>query len=301
MIKANLSCFIAMILWATGFVAAEELLDSWGTLAMLSARLIISAVFLIFWWSAMENLRIIVTAPWIRGIWIGALGWGAGGIFLLMGQKLSDPVTTAIVVAMMPIAAAIIEVLFSDRALTKRLSLGIFLAVVGGFLATGARLWDHSFGLGMVFCLGAIVAFAWATRMTTRTLETLSATGQATITLIGATFITLLIYFAAFILGFSETEIGVFDHDALFALFIFALPSCAIAQLFWIWGAGRLGVLLASFHMNAVPFYVMLIMAGLMSSEWQWTQAVGAFIVVVAVLISQFGLAPSERSAKETI
>ena len=53
------------------------------------------------------------------------------------------------------------------------------------------------------------------------------------------------------------------------------------------WGAKGLGVLFASFHSNAVPFYVMIIMVLLFGDIWNWVQASGAFVVALGVIIAQ--------------
>jgi hypothetical protein len=49
---------------------------------------------------------------------------------------------------------------------------------------------------------------------------------------------------------------------------------------------GQLGIGLSSLHMNAVPFYVMIIMFAL-GAAWNWPQAYGAVIVALGVLIAQ--------------
>ena len=46
---------------------------------------------------------------------VGGIGFGFGAILLLVSQKMSDPVTPAIVAAMMPIAGAAIEVVLDKR------------------------------------------------------------------------------------------------------------------------------------------------------------------------------------------
>ena len=63
-LSANLSCFAAIFLWAMGFIAAEKLFDSWGAIAMLSTRMVISMTFLILWWGITENWKQIYLAPW---------------------------------------------------------------------------------------------------------------------------------------------------------------------------------------------------------------------------------------------
>ncbi len=284
---ANANCFAAMLLWATGFVALEYLLDDWGVLSLSSLRLVVSVVFLVLWWGWTEGWAKVLGASWRKGLVIGGLGWGVGSVLLLMGQKLSDPVTVTIVVAMMPIAGAATEIVFDNRQLSRRLIVGLILAVLGGYLATGAQLTQGNFGFGVALCLGAILLFAWVTRATTRQLETLSRTGQATVTLCGGMLVTLVWFGISIVAGFGETHIGTIDTGDWLPLLIFLLPSSGIAQLLWIHGAGKLGILLASFHMNAVPFYVMVILVSLSLGQWHWLQAGAVALVALGVLVSQ--------------
>jgi drug/metabolite transporter (DMT)-like permease len=284
---ANANCFAAMLLWATGFVALEYLLDDWGVLSLSSLRLVVSVVFLVLWWGWTEGWAKVFGASWRKGLIIGGFGWGVGSVLLLMGQKLSDPVTVTIVVAMMPIAGAATEIVFDNRQLSRRLIVGLILAVLGGYLATGAQLTQGNFGFGVALCLGAILLFAWVTRATTRQLETLSRTGQTAVTLCGGMLVTLAWYGISIVAGFGETHIGTIDTGDWLPLLIFLLPSSGIAQLLWIHGAGKLGILLASFHMNAVPFYVMVILVSLSLGQWHWLQAGAVALVALGVLVSQ--------------
>ncbi len=87
--------------------------------------------------------------------------------------------------------------------------------------------------------------------------------------------------------NFGEISVGHLDQYHLTLLFIFILVSQTISQTVWIWGSGKLGVLLASFHSNAVPFYVMIIMVILFGENWNWLQAIGALIVGLGVIIAQ--------------
>lgn len=297
---ANANCFAAMLLWATGFVALEYLLDDWGVLSLSSLRLVVSVVFLVLWWGWTEGWAKVFGASWRKGLIIGGLGWGVGSVLLLMGQKLSDPVTVTIVVAMMPIAGAATEIVFDNRRLSRRLIVGLILAVFGGYLATGAQLTQGNFGFGVALCLGAILLFAWVTRATTRQLETLSRTGQTAVTLCGGMLVTLAWYGISIVAGFGETHIGTIDTGDWLPLLIFLLPSSGIAQLLWIHGAGKLGILLASFHMNAVPFYVMVILVSLSLGQWHWLQAGAVALVALGVLVSQMNPGVFTRGQKKS-
>jgi len=89
--------------------------------------------------------------------------------------------------------------------------------------------------------------------------------------------------------GLPGIETGEFDSHHIQLLLLQAIVSIAIAQSLWIWSAGSLGILLASFHLNAVPFYVMVTVVLLLNGEWNWGQTAGALIVALGVLVTQSG------------
>ena len=141
-LKYNFACFSAMFLWALGFPAAEVLIESWGLFTINFIRFFVTMLILIPFWLFVEGKNVFITAPLSKSIVIGFIGWGLGGNFLLIGQKLSDPVTTAICAAMMPIFGAIVEIIFDRRKMSPNILIGVSLALVGGYLATGVQFSD---------------------------------------------------------------------------------------------------------------------------------------------------------------
>ena len=278
---------MCMMMSAVGFPTGEILLETWGAISLLSIRILLAVGLLMIFWIVAEGMSTVLEAPWWRGLKVGGIGFGFAFIFLLVGQKMSDPVTTAIVATMVPIASAAFEVVLDKRKLRLKLLGGIALAMVGGLLATGVRILDGTFGLGALFCLLAICPFVWGTRKTTRDFQTLSSLGQTTVTMVGALVITLMVHWSFLVLGFGETEIGNMDLQHIMMLLIFSLPAFAISTLLWIWAAGGLGLMMASLHVNAVPFYVMVIVVIFLGYPWSWDQAIGAVLVATGVLLAQ--------------
>ncbi len=285
---SNFACFIAMLMWSLGFPAGEQLLESWGVLSLTFIRLFIGVMFLILIWILVEGFKSLNNPYWLYGIFIGGIGWGFGAILLLLGQKLSDPVTPTICAAMMPIFGAIVEIIFDKRKININLILGIILAVWGGYLATGVKFEQAGFGLGALLCIISVILFAWCTRATTIELKNLTAIGQTTITFTGSLICVALIYFISILFFQEEIDIGIIDKYHISLLLIFTLISLTISQAIWLWGARRLGILLASFHSNLVPFYVMIIMVVAFKDIWIWTQALGAFLVGLGVIVAQY-------------
>jgi drug/metabolite transporter (DMT)-like permease len=51
-------------------------------------------------------------------------------------------------------------------------------------------------------------------------------------------------------------------------------------------GVGEIGIAIASFHLNAAPFYVMIVMVAF-GQSLQITQVIGAAILAFGVILSQ--------------
>ena len=90
--------------------------------------------------------------------------------------------------------------------------------------------------------------------------------------------------------GASAPQWQALGWTELGALAIFAIGGLAISQFLWIRSVGHLGIALSSLHINATPFYVMLIMFAL-GGHWSWSQAAAAALVGLGVLVAQ-GLVP---------
>ncbi len=286
-IVSNLTCFSAMVMWSFAFPIAEFMLASWGTVALVLTRQLIGVSALFACWLWIDGQAKIRSADWLGGLRIGGIGFGIGSITFLVGQNMSDAVTPAIAASMMPIVGALLEVSLDGRRLRPRLVLGILLALSGGLIATGARVDEGNFGWGSLLCLFAVFLFAWATRATNQNFRGLSFVGQTTITLSGSLAVVVVIFLLMQLLGVPGTTIGMLDTQHLVLLVFTSVASLALAQFMWIRGAAGLGILLASLHMNAVPFYVMVIVVMFLGESWNWSQAAGAALVAVGVLLAQ--------------
>jgi drug/metabolite transporter (DMT)-like permease len=286
-VTSNITCFSAMVMWSFAFPIAEFMLTSWGTVALVLTRQLIGVSVLFIAWLWIDGPARIVAADWRGGVHVGGVGFGLGSITFLVGQNMSDAVTPAIAASMMPIIGALLEVTLDGRRLRARLLCGIVLALLGGMLATGARMGEGNFGWGSLLCLFSVVLFAWATRATNRRFRTLSFVGQTTITLMGSLVVVLSVFALMHLLDIPGTTVGLLDTRHVSLLVFTSVASLALAQFMWIRGAAGLGILLASLHMNAVPFYVMVIVVLFLGETWHWGQAAGAALVAMGVLLAQ--------------
>lgn len=291
---ANLMCMMSMLVWAVGLPAADLLIGPVPPLQLTAARMAMATVCLlpIWWW--LEGGAVLRTANWGRGVWIGGVSIGLGAFMLVVGQGLTDSVTVAVISAAMPVMGIAIEVLLDGKKITASLVVGTLLSLAGGLMALGGVAGGTGLGLGALLCFGAVLLFTVGSRLTVTAFPQLTALGRTTITLTGATLATSVAAAVSLLLGAPDPNWAVLGLKEFGALALFSIGGLAISQMLWIASIGSIGIALASLHINATPFYVMIILFAL-GGEWRWSQALAAAIVGLGVLVAQ-GLIPLRRN-----
>lgn len=285
LVKGNVLAMGSMLTWAAGFPAAELLLYSWDPLALIVVRLLLSVGMLIPLWMLLDGPRTLWQADWVRGLWIGGIGFGMGMYLLLVAQKLTDPVTVALIASTAPIFAATLEYMYRTRTLTRTFGAGVLASVVGGVVATSdLSLAEVGPGAGLA-CMAAIL-FSWGSFRTVRDFPRLTPVGRTAITFSGGFVFMAALSLITYMAGHDLRPTGSFGPEQLVWLSIYALGGMALSQVLFIAAVGRLGITLASMHINTAPFYVMLILLAL-GDNWNWPKALGAGIVGLGVIIAQ--------------
>ena len=285
-LAANMLCLLSMVIWALGLPAAQLVIPLIPPITLTALRALLAAAVLIPLWIVIEGTRPILTANWGRGILIGGVCIGFGAVLLVVAQAKTDPVTVAVITAIMPVIGITLEVAFEGRKLTIALILGLALSLFGGFMAYGAGVGSMTLGIGALAALGSVLAFTWGSRATVTAFPDLTPLGRTAITVSGAAILTTIMSLIYSGMGGPATQWSALGLPEWGALAMFGIGSLAISQVLWIMAVGQLGIGLSSLHMNAVPFYVMIIMFAL-GAAWNWPQAYGAVIVALGVLIAQ--------------
>lgn len=284
-LSGNGLAMASMVTWAAGFPAAEILLQTWPPVALLTARLALAVVVMIPIWILIDGPERFLRARWGHAVRVGGLGFGTGMFLIIVAQKLTDPVTVAIIASCAPLAATLLELASGARKLRWNFVLGVAVSIVGGLIATSAVA-PAQLGLGAACAIVSTGLFCWASMATARDFPELGQTGRATITLAGGLVVASLMMGVAGLFGMDVLPRAAVDVQQMGMLAIYALLSMGLSQVLFIASVGRLGVALASFHINTAPFYVMLIML-VLGEDWNWTRALGAGIVAIAVVLAQ--------------
>ena len=286
-IRGNIFGATAIFLFAAGFPAADQLLQTWGIITLITLRNLLGLIVMILLVFLLERSVVFRELPWLKGFWIGGMGFGFGSLLLLIAQAMTDATTAALAAAAMPLFAVGLEVALDGRRLSGRFVLAVALVLTGGALAAGVIPGKSSIGAGFALGLFASGIFAWGSRKTVKSFPTLSPLVRTTITTSGMFgFMVVLLCIASIFLEHSWSAVGSFDASNLKLLFIYALLGLAFSQIFWIKAVEDVGIGIASFHLNAAPFYVMIIVF-VLGSDWNWMQALGAAILTVGTLLAQ--------------
>jgi len=293
-LAANLICMASMLVWAVGLPAADVLIAVLPPLAITALRLVLAAAVLLPLWALADGGSALRRAPWGRGIGVGGIGFGFGAYLLIVAQARTDAVTVAVIAATMPVVGIALECLLDGRRLTLALIVGLGLSLAGGLLAYGARIGGFGLGLGALAAFGSVLAFTWGSRAAVTAFPGLTAIGRTTITLSGAAIVTLAAALVASAFGAETPDWALIGPRQFGALVLYAVTGLALSQVLWILSVGKLGIGLASLHINAAPFYVMAILFTL-GGPWNGTQALGAAIVGAGVLVAQSRPRPARR------
>ena len=214
-----------MIFWSVGFPAGEILLETWGTLSLVFVRTFFGVSLLLCIWIIFDGYKEVLFSQWYRGIFIGGIGFGFGATFLLYGQKISDPVTPAIAVAMTPVSGMLVEIIFDKRKMNFQIILGILIVLFGGLLASGIIFLPKSLNFGFFYCYLATLFFGWGTQATSKSLPKMSTIGRTTITLIGSVLCMGVLCLGSLFFDKELITIGNYDKYSLFLLFLFSVFS----------------------------------------------------------------------------
>ncbi len=283
--SGNSLAIASMLTWAAGFPAAELLLQSWPPVALLTARLALAIVFMVPIWVLIDGPARVLRARWGHAMLVGGIGLGTGMFLIIVAQKLTDPVTVAIIASCAPLVATLLELASGTRRLKWNFALGVVVSIVGGLIATSAVA-PAQLGLGAACAVLSTGLFCWASMATARDFPELSQMGRTTITFTGGLVMATILLVGSSHMGMNVMPSKPVDLEQAGMLVIYALISMGLSQLLFVSSIGKLGVALASFHINIAPFYVMVIMV-VLGEEWNWTRALGAAIVAVAVVLAQ--------------
>lgn len=293
LLTANLICMGSMLIWAAGLPAADHLIPLLIPEQLNALRMLLAGGFLVVVWALFEGFGPLRRTNWLKGIAVGSL-IGLGAWFLIKGQAIGGAVTAAVISSTLPVVGIALEVALDGRKVTLALILGLILSLAGGVMALDLGAGGAGGGLslvwGAVLCFCSVVSFTIGSRLTVTAFPKETPLGRTAVTLTGAAIAALIVAGGQVGLGGEMPSFAAWGWKEIGAILLFSVGALGISQVMWIMSVERLGIGLSALHINAAPFYVMLILFAL-GGLWNWPQAFAAALVGLGVLIAQ-GILP---------
>jgi drug/metabolite transporter (DMT)-like permease len=293
LLAANLICMFSMLIWAAGLPAADHLIPLLPHEQLNALRMGLAGLSLIPVWAGMEGLRPLLRVNWLKGIAVGSL-IGLGAWLLILGQARGGAVTAAVISSTLPVVGIALEVVLDGRRVKLPLILGLILSLIGGVMALDFKAGGLSLGLGALLCFGSVLTFALGSRLTVTAFPDETPIGRTAVTLVGAAIAAIAVAVGQYVTGGAPLpDLSAWGWTEAGDLALYSIGAMALSQVLWIMSVERLGIGLSALHINAAPFYVMIILFAL-GHPWIWSQAAAAALVGLGVLVAQ-GIIPLGR------
>ena len=160
---------------------------------------------------------------------------------------------------------------------------GIIIAILGGVVAIGLSTSEGSILYGGLSVVFASFCYAWGTRASVKMLPGMTALGRTATSCVGALIFLGTIFCT---IGKKGQEIPVaLDKNFYLALIVHAFFGIILSQWLYILAVSKVGVAVTSIHVNAAPFYVMIIVV-LLGGDWSWNSVYGALLVGFGVFLA---------------
>ena len=73
LVRSNITCLVAVALFAFTFPASDLLLEDWGVLSVIVLRNVAAFLLLLLMWTISEGFQPLRSADWLKGLWVLSL------------------------------------------------------------------------------------------------------------------------------------------------------------------------------------------------------------------------------------
>ncbi len=284
-LRHNGLAVLGVMTWAAAFPCTEVLLRDFHPVLNVAGRMSVGAAFMMAWVIARGKLPELSRIDLRGGFLLGVCGLGVAQQSLMWGQNFSNAVSAAIIATLMPLVSILMGVAEGNERFTLRLSLALVLAIAGGVYASGVGASGASFKGGEVLVLVGITAYTWYSRRAVQWFGQVDAIARVAAVMTAGALAQCTIAISMVLGGRVPTP----TTDVLSGLpwlLGLAIVAGGISNVLWQRAVQALGATLASMHLNAAPFYVMLAMIPL-GGLAGWRQVIGALLVFGATFVAQ--------------
>jgi drug/metabolite transporter (DMT)-like permease len=275
----NVTCF----LWACNILFGRMLSEFIGPLFIVAVRTLIGAVVfgLVIWLFGRRDLLRRIT-DWPTVVLMGLCGVVLFQILFYYGLRHTSILNAGIINSFIPLATALMAVVFLGEKLGRDQWLAVTLTIVGiaWIMSRGdiAVIWQFRFNVGDWLILGAVISWAFYGILGKRLM-------QQQITAMEVTALGLFVALMPVLpLALWEAQIipPHLNQFVIFALAFISIGPAILCMFWWNRGVQLIGPAHAAIYMNLVPLYAALLSYVFVGEPLGWHHLGGGIMVIGA-------------------
>lgn len=286
--------FFITAIWGLNVVFLKVLVENMPAQTMTAFRIMIAGVTALVIVLFTKELRRLTKREWTFTILGMIFGVMAHHLFLALGLQSIPASNASLILALVPIATAVLGVIFLGENLTKARITGFVLALFGVFLIQGATVdaFSLSIGEGMLFMsmFAQAISFIFI-KKATATLDSKAVTTVMYLSGSLGLLILALVMEPSGLEGMAEASVGVYA-----VLFMSGIVATGIGHMVFNSAIQRIGASKTAIFNNFVPFFGVIFSVIFLKEVININQIIGFVFIVTGVL---FGTGYIERVLKK--
>lgn len=286
--------FFITAIWGLNVVFLKVLVENMPAQTMTAFRIMIAGVIALIIVLFTKELRRLTKREWTFTILGMIFGVMAHHLFLALGLQSIPASNASLILALVPIATAVLGVIFLGENLTKARITGFVLALFGVFLIQGATVdaFSLSIGEGMLFIsmFAQAISFIFI-KKATATLDSKAVTTVMYLSGSIGLLILALVMEPSGLEGMAEASVGVYA-----VLFMSGIVATGIGHMVFNSAIQKIGASKTAIFNNFVPFFGVIFSVIFLKEVININQIIGFVFIVTGVL---FGTGYIERVLKK--
>lgn len=286
--------FFITAIWGLNVVFLKVLVENMPAQTMTAFRIMIAGVTALIIVLFTKELRRLTKREWTFTILGMIFGVMAHHLFLALGLQSIPASNASLILALVPIATAVLGVIFLGENLTKARITGFVLALFGVFLIQGATVdaFSLSIGEGMLFIsmFAQAISFIFI-KKATATLDSKAVTTVMYLSGSLGLLILALVMEPSGLEGMAEASVGVYA-----VLFMSGIVATGIGHMVFNSAIQKIGASKTAIFNNFVPFFGVIFSVIFLKEVININQIIGFVFIVTGVL---FGTGYIERVLKK--
>lgn len=272
----EIGLIITAIIWGIGFVASAVSLNYYSPYQILAGRFLIGALLLIIIFH--RSLRKLSKKAIVKGLILGIFLYAAFAL-QTVGLQYTTPSKNAFLTAVNVVIVPFIGFFLYKRRIDHFEMIGAILAMIG--VGALSLQWSAELNIGDLLTLGCAVGFAFHIFYTAKFVEEVDAILLTLIQMVTAGIIG-----AAVVLIRGETSFST-SGEGVFNLLYLAIFSTTIAYLLQTIGQRFVSETKAAIILSTESFWGMIFSIILINEVLTLKMAIGAFLILIAIMISE--------------